>query len=202
MLIDKREFLANQNSFNDVEIELGCGARKRHPKAIGIDLIDTSDVDIVGDALEALSRIKDNSIVGIYSYHFLEHVQDIEKLLIQFERILVRGGDISIVVPHFSSPYFYSDPTHKTFFGLYTLCYFTERHPFARKVPLYGRSLDFEITRVELGFKAERPFYVRYALRQLIGLVFNASNTLKEVYEDVFSNIFSCYEVRYQLRKI
>jgi len=202
MLIDKNKFLENQNSFDAVEIELGCGNRKRHCQAIGIDLIDTPDVDIVGDVFEVLSRFSNDSVKAIYAYHFLEHVTDIEKLLREFERILTLGGEVLLVVPHFSSPYFYSDPTHKTFFGLYTMCYFTERHPFVRKVPTYGNSLAFEVKRVDLEFKAERPFYIRYALRRMIGLVFNASNALKELYEDMFSNIFSCYEVCYRLRKI
>jgi ubiquinone/menaquinone biosynthesis C-methylase UbiE len=202
MLIDKKKFLDNQSLFGEIEVELGCGSRKRHSQAIGIDLIDTPDVDIVGDVFDVLSRFRGNSVKAIYAYHFLEHVVDIEKLLREFERILIKGGEVLLVVPHFSSPYFYSDPTHKAFFGLYTLCYFTERHPFVRKVPTYGNSLAFEIITVDLGFKAERPFYIRYVLRRMIGLVFNATVALKELYEDMFSNIFSCYELRYQLRKI
>ncbi len=202
MFIDKRSFLSNQLSFRDIAIELGCGGRKRHSQAIGIDLIDTPDVDIVGDVFEVLLRINSNSISAIYAYHFLEHIADLEKLLLEFERVMKPSGEATLVVPHFSLPYFYSDPTHKTFFGLYTLCYFTEKHPFVRKVPTYGRSLAFEISSVELVFKAERPFYIRYATRKMIGFVFNASNALKELYEDMFSNFFSCYEVCYRLRKL
>jgi ubiquinone/menaquinone biosynthesis C-methylase UbiE len=202
MLIDKRNFLTNQSSLKKVEIELGCGARKRHPHALGIDLIDTPDVDIVGDVFDVLLKIDTGSVKAIYAYHFLEHVSDLEKLLREFERVLMQGGEATLVVPHFSSPYFYSDPTHKTFFGLYSLCYFAERHPFVRKVPTYGRALAFELFRVDLGFKAERPFYIRYAMRRVIGLFFNASNMLKELYEDMFSNIFSCYEVCYRIRRV
>ncbi len=202
MFIDKRSFLSNQLSFSDIALELGCGGRKRHSKALGIDLLDAPDVDIVGDVFEVLSRINSSSISAIYAYHFLEHIADLEKLLFEFERVMKPGGEATLVVPHFSSPYFYSDPTHKTFFGLYTLCYFTEKHPFVRRVPTYGRSLAFEISCVELVFKAERPFYIRYAARKIIGFVFNASNAMKELYEDMFSNIFSCYEVCYSLRKL
>lgn len=202
MVVDKKNFLSNQSSFDCVEIELGCGTRKRHRNALGIDLIDTPDVDIVGDVFEVLSAIEPGSIKAIFAYHFLEHISDLKRLLIEFERVMARGGELKLVVPHFSSPYFYSDPTHKTFFGLYTFCYFTDRHPFVRKVPIYGRSLDFEVLSIDLEFKAERPFYIRYAIRKMIGLFFNASNALKELYEDMFSNIFSCYEVCYRLRKI
>jgi ubiquinone/menaquinone biosynthesis C-methylase UbiE len=83
--------------------------------------IDDSDaVDIVGDALQVLKKVPDNAVSKITSYHFLEHVDNLGILLEEIARVLKQDGTLVSVVPHFSNPFFYSDPTHKNFFGLYT----------------------------------------------------------------------------------
>src|SRR6185312_2948084 len=43
--------------------------------------------------------------------------------------VLEPGGEFRAVVPHFSNLHFYSDPTHRTFFGLYTFSYLSVRRP-------------------------------------------------------------------------
>jgi hypothetical protein len=41
----------------------------------------------------------------------------------QIAKDLEQGELIEIIVPHFSNPHYYSDPTHVRFFGLYTMSY-------------------------------------------------------------------------------
>jgi SAM-dependent methyltransferase len=201
-LIDKKNILMGMESHLSIELELGCGNRKRNRQAIGVDMLDYPDVDIVGDVYEVLAAFPARSVDAVYSYHFIEHVPDVPRLVAELARVVKPTGHVEFVAPHFSNPYFYSDPTHSAFFGLYTFCYFAKMSPFARHVPTYDYKVEFSISRVDLIFKSSRPFVVRYGIKRLIGIIFNSCNYLKELYEENFCYLFPCYEVRYVLRRL
>lgn len=201
MMIDKKGIFQRVGSVSYVELELGCGNRKRNRQAIGVDILDYPDVDIVGDVYEVLASFPAQSVDAVHSYHFIEHVPDVPKLLSELARIIKPNGHVEFVAPHFSNPYFYSDPTHRNFFGLYTFCYFSSKSPFSRQVPTYDHKLAFTIVKVDLIFKSPPPFIVRYGVKRLIGILFNSCNYLKEWYEENFCYLFPCYEVRYILQR-
>ena len=123
-MIDKYNILDSISEMKSVVLELGVGNRKRISSAIGIDILDGECVDIVGDVAEVLKEIKDNSIDQVYSFHFLEHVDNHIEVVNEIIRVLKKNGLMNIVVPHFSNPFYYSDPTHKSKFGLFSFCYY------------------------------------------------------------------------------
>ena len=200
-IIDKHDLLKKITNTDTVILELGCGSRKRDPKAIGIDALDYPSVDIVGDIYEVLRHFPTGSVNHVSSWHFIEHVNDINALMSELSRILKPKGLVEFVAPHFSNPYYYSDPTHRSYYGLYTFCYLASDSSFRRKVPSYLRVFPFSLERVDLRFKSERPFYFRYALKSLIGNMFNSCIYMKELYEENFCYIFPCYEISYRLRR-
>lgn len=198
---DKRDILSNLEKHKPLVLELGCGERKQFPDSIGLDALDYECVDIVGDVYEVLSKMPDRSVRAIYSRHFMEHVNHFEQLLIELSRILIIGGRLEIVVPHFSNPYFYSDHTHKTQFGLYTMSYFARDNILKRKVPQYKREISLELTNVELIFKSAPPFYIRHGIKKTFGFLFNINFTTREFYEENICYLFPCYEIRYELHR-
>jgi SAM-dependent methyltransferase len=202
MVIDKHGFMGKLNNSGPVLLELGCGSRKRNAGALGIDALDYPAVDIVGDVFDVLRRFPSGSVDQVYSCHFIEHVEDLHGLMAELSRVLKPDGLVEFIAPHFSNPYFYSDPTHRRFFGLYTFCYFSAGALFRRTVPVYQKELSFRLESVDLLFKSARPFYVRYALKSLIGKIFNSCNYMKELYEENFCYLFPCYEIRYRLRRV
>jgi hypothetical protein len=177
-VVDKNNLLARLPELPRVELELGCGATKRDGTAIGVDARDLPGVDLVGDVFE-----------------------DLPRLVCELARVIKAGGMLTIVVPHFSNPYFYSDYTHRRFFGLYTFCYFARSSLFRREVPTYGLATSLVVVDVKLGFRSARPFYFRYAFKRGLGAVFNASRWLQECYEENFCWLFPCYEIRYTLQQ-
>lgn len=199
---DKKNIIKNLSDFKPIHIELGCGSRKRSPSAVGVDKLDAEDVDIVGDALDVLRKLPDDSIESISSFHFFEHVDNLLLFLTEIERVLISGGEMFAVVPHFTNPFFYSDPTHKNFFGLYTFSYFCQDRIFRRRVPSYARHANLELIKIDLKFKSFRPRYLTYLLRKIVQFFFNTTNWTKEIYEDSFSGIFSCYEIEYTIKKL
>lgn len=183
------------------ELELGCGTRKRNATAIAIDQLDYPGVDIVGDIGEVLACLPERSIAAIRSYHVLEHLDPLGEIVQRMELVLKEGGELQIVVPHFSNPHYYSDYTHRNFFGLYSMSYLAREELFRRRVPAYGRVSTLRLDDVRLIFKSSPPFYLRHALKMVMGKVVNSSRYMQEAYEELLCWIFPCYEIDYRLSK-
>jgi len=201
-LVDKHDLLPTLADRSSVTLELGCGDRKRLPDSIGIDILDYESVDIVGDLIEVLAAFPADSVDFVTSHHVFEHLENLENLLDELARIIKPDGQLEATVPHFSNPYYYSDYTHKRFFGLYTFCYLAASSLFRRQVPTYQRNLNFELTSVDLGFKSPPPFYVRYGIKRIWGALFNINHWMQEFYEENLCYLIPCYEIRYVLRRL
>lgn len=185
-----------------VELELGCGAAKRQASSIGVDALALPGVDLVGDVFDVLAAFPEASVDAVRSWHFFEHVEALPRLVDELARVLKDGGELYIVTPHFSNPYFYSDYTHRRTFGLYTFAYLADCRLFARTVPRYGVKPQFEVVDVALGFKSPRPFYVRYAIKRAIGAVVNVARWTQEFWEENLCWLAPCYEVAYRLNRL
>ncbi len=173
-----------------VVLELGCGRRKR-AGAIGVDRIDLPEVDIVADVEEGLDFLPDGCVDEIYVRSFFEHVENFEGLMSEIVRVLKKGGKVFAYVPHFSNPYYYSDPTHKRFFGLYSFYYFVEsKYQLKRKVPDYYFDTKIRILSLKLVF--DSPFFFGRIIKKIVGAVFNLSRFFQEWYEEDFCYIFPC----------
>lgn len=177
-----------------VILELGCGLNKQ-PGRIGIDRLDLPGVDIVADLEKGLPFLPDGSVDEIHSKSFLEHVDDFELLMTEIVRVLKRGGRKHLFVPHFSNPYFYSDFTHKRFFGLYTFQYFVgPENQLRRKVPHFYDLPKIRVLSQYLVFQS--PFRGRNKLKKVIEKIVNAHPYLQEFYEENLCYIVPCYGVR------
>jgi len=198
---DKNNILKQLDGSSKFKIEIGCGKRKKYEDFLCIDIIDYECVDIVGDALAVIKLFPKNSISYLYMSHFLEHVTDLCAYINEFSRVISSGGSLEIVAPHFSNPYYYSDSTHKTFFGLYTLSAFSRDNIHSRKVPTYDNKMCFHLKRADLVFKSTKPFYFRHSFKLLLGLIFNSCKYMRELYEENFAFILPCYEIKYLLIK-
>jgi len=185
----------------ELKIDLGCGQNKKHGY-IGVDNADIPEVDVSSDVLTFLRSLPDSVVDEIYSRHVMEHLDDFILVQSEIYRVLKKSGVQKVIVPHFSSPFYYSDPTHVQFFGLYSFCYFSENEYYRRNVAtFYDSNLRFVILSVRLGFRNSR-----FPLRNLIGKyilepLFNASAGAQEVYESFFSSFFNCTEISYELAK-
>ncbi|MBK5225499.1 MAG: methyltransferase domain-containing protein [Thermoleophilia bacterium] len=199
---DKNNLLARIGEMQRVHLELGCGSRKRDPGAIGIDALDYNCVDLVGDVFEVLNKFSDDSVDAVHSSHFFEHLPEPAPLMNELQRVVKINGLLEIIVPHFTNPYFYSDATHKSQYGLYTFCPFSKDSPFKRQVPSYQMEPHFQIIDVNLIFKSSPPFLFRHAIKKAIGTLVNLNCYTKEFYEENLCYIFPCYEICYSLERI
>lgn len=106
-------------------LDVGCGHKKR-PGAVGIDILEDSDADIVHDLNSFPWPIDDDEFDVIYATHVLEHLEDVIKIMEELHRILKPGGRLIIETPHYTSWNAYTDPTHRRFFGFRSFNYFIE----------------------------------------------------------------------------
>jgi predicted SAM-dependent methyltransferase len=185
-----------------LSLELGCGDRKRHADAIGIDLLDYEGVDIVGDLYDVLRSFPDRCVSRVYAYHCFEHLTNLPDMVDELCRIMNPKARLTVSVPHFSNPYYYSDATHRQPFGLYTFSYLAHDRIFSRKCPNYQKELGFNLKKVNLCFKSPRPFYGRWAFKKGVQFIVNLNTYSKEFYEENLCWIFPCYEIHYELERI
>lgn len=191
--------LSGLQNMSRVVIELGCGNHKKDISSIGIDFVDSEAVDIIADINKGLGFLPDNSVDIIYSSHFLEHLGDVGYIMTEIYRVLKKGGKKIGLVPHFSNPYYYSDFTHKTPFGLYTFSYFTKQQSFRRKVPGFYNDIDFKINKIRIIFYS--PFKIINVFKKVSTMIFNTSRFMQEFYEGSLSPFMSAYEIEFELEK-
>lgn len=109
-----------------VGADIGCGSRKTHPDAIGVDTtkkgvagkygsekrkISEADICLPGDNLYLFA---DGVLDYIVSRHTIEHFQNPKKALREWKRVLKKNGTLGIITPDNDEVDALSlDPTHR-----------------------------------------------------------------------------------------
>ena len=181
------------NDGNPLIIELGCGQKGKQDR-ITVDKVNLSNVDIVADIEMGLPFLPDDSVDEIHCRSVLEHIQNFEGLIREIVRVLKKSGKAYIFVPHFSNPFYYSDYTHKRFFGLYTFYYFVDiESQLKRKVPNFYSDIRIQITSQRLVFRS--PFWLSRQIKKAFGFIINCNRSFMEFYEQHLCYIFPCHGI-------
>jgi predicted SAM-dependent methyltransferase len=176
-----------------VIIELGCGRKKKEGR-VTVDKVDLPDVDIVADLEKGLAFLPDHSIDEIHCRSVLEHIENFENLMAEMVRVLKTDGTAYIFVPHFSNPYYYSDYTHKRFFGLYTFYYFVNsKDQLRRKVPDFYTQTKINILSQRLIFRS--AFKLINPFKKLFGWFINLHPLLQQYYEENLCYLVPCHGI-------
>lgn len=200
------QFSTFRSTNGGLRVNLGCGNKVR-PGFLGVDIGETTRADVKMDVLAWLSEQPEASVSEVYSRHMLEHLPpDIfRKLLEQINRILKPGGKILFIVPHYSNPYYYSDPTHRQPFGVHTFSYLCESTCLTRVVPKYASIPGWNLKKIRVGFvpyKKIRLLGIKIPmLSDFLNLLVNTSQLGIELFERYFASIFSIYEISYWIEK-
>ena len=190
----------SNGTITNARLDLGCGPSKKHG-CIGVDSIAYEGVDIVADVFDALALLPDHSIAAIYSCQFFEHIHDIQSLLSEIARVVRPGGSLVIRVPHFSNPYYYSDPTHVRHFGLYTFSYLSHSSLFRRQVPSYAENADLLLESVSLIFDTPARRSFRSLYKHILNSVFS-THFMMELYEECFCYLLPCSDILYKITRV
>lgn len=96
-----------------MKLNLGCGESKR-PGYVNVDIAGRYDQKV--DLSVYPWPWQDNTIYEVFCEHFLEHVEDFERTVMEVHRILQPGGTFHVIVPHKNSPLAFI-PWHRYFFN-------------------------------------------------------------------------------------
>jgi len=196
--------ILNPNLKNDIasgaplKLDLGCGQRPRSG-FYAVDHLEVDGVDLVADLNKSLDLLPDNSTEYVYSHHVFEHVHEFLALMREIYRIVLPGGTIEIIVPHFSNVFGYSDPTHVRFFGLYSMYYFVspENQPEKRKVPAFYTDTRFQLKALTIEFY--RTGLIDKIFAPIFKKAVNINIHTQDFYERRLSSFFHARQIRYIL---
>jgi predicted SAM-dependent methyltransferase len=192
--------IANQSPEENampININLGCGDQQINDY-IGLDLLSRAGVDVICD-LEHPLPLANGVVDRVYAKSLLEHIDNLEALLKDVQRILKSNGMFQIYVPHWSNPFYYSDYSHVRFFGLATFDYFinTSKQTY-RRVPVYTE-LQYEVNSVRLLF--ESPFSLLRRIMKVFQWAINQNVGLQTFYEFHISHLIPCYAIEFILKR-
>ncbi len=107
------------------KLNVGCGKDSR-PGWVNLDASPLPGVDVVHDLERLPLPFVDEEFDEILCQDVLEHIEYIP-VLKELHRILKKGGDITIRVPHFTSRNNFVDPTHRKLFSVDTWEFFVSQ---------------------------------------------------------------------------
>jgi SAM-dependent methyltransferase len=82
-----------------IQIDLGCGTAKR-PGHVGLDMYEMPGVDYVLDLTSEPFPFEDDSVDGVFSSHFLEHIEEPNHVFSEIGRVCRDGARIEFWTPY------------------------------------------------------------------------------------------------------
>jgi SAM-dependent methyltransferase len=183
-----------------VKLNLGAGPT-RVPGHYGVDHLPLPTTDLLANLNDPLTLLPPNSVDAVITRHTLEHVENFLGLMTELHRIVRPAGKINIIVPHFSNPLAYSDPTHVRFFGLYTFYYFVDpAQQRRRKVPHFYTPVRFRVKRLRIAF--DRETAIGKVTGRVKDALVNAADWMQAWYERRWTWIMPAAEVHCTLSPV
>ncbi|MFC1984225.1 methyltransferase domain-containing protein [Chloroflexota bacterium] len=169
-----------------VKVDIGCGNNKKKG-FIGIDVMLSSDADIVSDIGKYGIPLKSNSVDEIFSFHFLEHIENTLFIIEEMYRVLKPNGIVELVVPHFSNVDSYHW-MHKTYWNIRGFNVFEKSGHHH-----YCFDVNFKILVRNIEFSQKRA-YKSTVLEKII-------TKGSAIYEKWLCNLYRIYQIRVIMEK-
>lgn len=117
-----------QKSSGPIRLDLGCGPNKK-AGFLGVDVFPFVGVDVVCDLASSKWPWPTGSVAEAHCSHVIEHLTNLggksERIHFfnELYRVLAPGGTCQLILPHWDSPRYYGDPTHKEPFSEWGFLY-------------------------------------------------------------------------------
>jgi SAM-dependent methyltransferase len=175
------------------KLNLGCGHDIKDGW-VNLDVAPLEGVDVVHDLEDLPLPFEDESFDYIECINILEHVRELPDVMRELHRILVPGGRLYIMGPHFTSYTWPTDPTHRRAFAINTFEFFT-----ATSLHERGYYFDFAFSSVAMraiGFQKVLFQPWNWVVEWLV----NRHRKLQGLYEATFlARLFPAHVVEVEL---
>ena len=172
-------------------LDLGCGT-KRRPGTIGVDFSDRYNPDVVHDLNIFPYPFPDNFADKVYLDNVLEHLDSPLRVMEEVYRITKPGGEVTVIVPYFRSPWAFIDPTHKTFYTVDSFSYYDPAHDICKRYDY--TSARFAVVKKVFNEELKNTLFKR--------LLVKFANRYPNRYENHLSSLFALDDLSFHLRKI
>lgn len=108
-------------------LNLGCG-RRHVAGALNLDVTPRTNPDLVHDLNDCPWPLPDGHFREVIAYDVIEHLEDTRAAFEEIHRVARGGARVQVTVPHFSSADAFNDPSHRHFFGRFSLDFLREGH--------------------------------------------------------------------------
>ncbi len=173
------------------KLSIGCGPNPRADQ-LGIDWQNYGRNDITVANLDVFPwPLPSNAFEHVEAHAILEHVSDLIATMKEIHRVLQPGGVLSIVVPYFTGPNTWDDPTHKRGFTTRTFKWWTGdvRGWYANEQ--WGGKYPFRMISQEIKISAALPWLD--VIPKLTG---------GPVFDRVFAHLFAAQGLHVEMEKI
>lgn len=173
-------------------LNLGCGTQA-NSNCTNVDLFPYDGVDVLWDLNNLPLPFRDEEFDIVICQDILEHVGYVP-LMEEIARILKKGGEVQIRVPHFTYHNSHSDVTHVNQFCFHTFHSFVRQE---REQDSLWNMRHFRkiTTRIEF----ERRFFMFW--NYLVDALVNFNEVTKELYERTPLRIFPAMNLYVTLTK-
>jgi predicted SAM-dependent methyltransferase len=169
------------------KLNMWCG-NDIFPWYLNRDIIKLPWVDEVYDFEKFPYPFKDNEFDEIYCSHVLEHMNNLWKVMEEFNRIGKKWCKIKVKVPYFASPNARWDYTHKRTFNTNTFNYFHEN--------CYYNTANIIVKEYKIHYFWNKQFFVSDIINIIPDFIINL---LPKIYERFFAYRFPASEIHYLL---
>lgn len=159
-----------------MELNIGCGMDTRGD--VSVDIVTTSEVDVLGSAI-CLPFAKE-SFDTVLMNQVIEHIppEDLPDLFDELYRVLEPGGVVKLWIPHAATRLYDQDPTHVSRWTYGTIDYFTDG---SFSWYFDDRKFEFELCEREINVWSHhevRLSGLRSQLLQLLNRFFSREDSL------------------------
>ena len=165
-------------------LNLGSGNRYVDT-AVNLDRTIDTHPDVVHDLNQFPWPFANNHFTEVLAYDVIEHLDDFVATVNEIYRICRHEAVIRITVPHFSCANAFTDPTHRRFFGYFSMDYVTGEN-----------DLQF-YTRVRFQKLSTRLLFQPSLVNKL---VWRLANRYPAAYESRWAWIFPAWYLHFELQ--
>lgn len=133
-----------------MKYDLACGENKKAEDWIGIDIVNTEDVDVVANLRQGIpfsnELVDRGSADRIRVRHFLEHLDrdEVEKFLLEIQELCKDGATLEVTTPYYLS----NDAVagdHKSYYSEKSFKCYDPSHEFSTPKPQFLKTQKIEL---------------------------------------------------------